>query len=356
MAPTDVDGRVRRRREPASTPVRRVRKAYEQVADQLRELIVRGELRPGDRLPVESALARDFGVSRATVREALRLLTAQSLVRTEKGAAGGSYVTLPTAATISSLVHANVGLLTAETRTVTLEELLEARELVEGAGGGSPPGGPGAEASSGCAVVPGDAVDLSTLEEFAHNAEFHSCLLGASHNTLLVVSAQPIFSVLQTHLARSALGGRFHRSIHEHHHRMPGGGRGRRRPRRCRDARAPRLPAALLREGVEASGRHDRAALTTRASPSGARLSGSPDCRRSLRPCPSACARRRAGEWGRRRPPARSASSRTAAIHRILSASYAAATARSGSRPLRSAARAISRSVAMSSPSQKNAS
>ena len=219
MAPTDVDGRVRRGREPASTPVRRVRKAYEQVADQLRELIVRGELRPGDRLPVESALARDFGVSRATVREALRLLTAQSLVRTEKGSAGGSYVTLPTAATISSLVHANVGLL-AETRTVTLEELLEARELVE-----VPAARPARRRSAEDlerlrTTVPGDGVDLSTLEEFAHNAEFHSCLLGASHNTLLVVSAQPIFSVLQTHLARSALGRRFHRSIHEHHHRI----------------------------------------------------------------------------------------------------------------------------------------
>ena len=43
------------------TPVRRVRKAYEQVADQLRELIVSGALAPGERLPIESALAREFG-------------------------------------------------------------------------------------------------------------------------------------------------------------------------------------------------------------------------------------------------------------------------------------------------------
>jgi DNA-binding GntR family transcriptional regulator len=161
-------------RDPAAVPLRRVRKAYEQVADQLRELIVRGELRPGDRLPVESALAREFGVSRATVREALRLLAAQSLVRTEKGATGGSYVTLPTAATISSLVHANVGLL-AETRNVTLEELLEARELVE------------VPAARLAAVrrseedlellrtsVPDDAARLGTREEFTYNAEFHS--------------------------------------------------------------------------------------------------------------------------------------------------------------------------------------
>jgi DNA-binding FadR family transcriptional regulator len=200
-------------------PARRVRKAYEQVADQLRELIVQGELRPGDRLPVESALARDFGVSRATVREALRLLAAQSLVRTEKGAAGGSYVTLPTAATISSLVHANVGLL-AETRNVTLEELLEARELVE-----VPAARLAAlrrsedDLEALRATVPDDSA-RGTQEEFSYNAEFHSCVLGASRNTLLVVSAQPIFSVLQTNLARSTLGRHFHRSIHAHHHRI----------------------------------------------------------------------------------------------------------------------------------------
>ena len=54
-----------------SMPVRRVRKAYEQVNDQLRELIVSGELSPGERLPNEAVLAREFGVSRATVRDAM---------------------------------------------------------------------------------------------------------------------------------------------------------------------------------------------------------------------------------------------------------------------------------------------
>ena len=67
-----------------------MRKAYEQVADQLRELIVTGELAPGERLPTETVLAREFGVSRATVREALRLLAAQGLIRTAKGAAAGA--------------------------------------------------------------------------------------------------------------------------------------------------------------------------------------------------------------------------------------------------------------------------
>ncbi len=47
-------------------------KAYEQVADRLRQLIVTEELTRGERLPNELQLADEFGVSRATVREALR--------------------------------------------------------------------------------------------------------------------------------------------------------------------------------------------------------------------------------------------------------------------------------------------
>ena len=58
--------------------VERVRKAYEQVADQLRELILNGSITPGQRLPNEAALSVQFGVRRATVREALRVLTTRA--------------------------------------------------------------------------------------------------------------------------------------------------------------------------------------------------------------------------------------------------------------------------------------
>ena len=110
--------------------MRRVRKAYEQVYDQLRDWIMRGELSRGARLPNEAVLAREFGVSRGTVREALRVLAAQNLIRTAKGAGGGSFVTLPTVDHISTFLHANISLLS-ESDDVTLREFLEARELLE---------------------------------------------------------------------------------------------------------------------------------------------------------------------------------------------------------------------------------
>jgi DNA-binding FadR family transcriptional regulator len=58
----------------------KIARAYEQLAGLLRERITSGDLRVGDRLPSESALAEQAGVSRSTVREALRLLEQGGLV------------------------------------------------------------------------------------------------------------------------------------------------------------------------------------------------------------------------------------------------------------------------------------
>ncbi len=58
----------------------KIARAYEQLAGLLRERITSGELAPGDRLPSESALAKQAGVSRSTVREALRILEHGGLV------------------------------------------------------------------------------------------------------------------------------------------------------------------------------------------------------------------------------------------------------------------------------------
>ena len=63
-----------------------------QIADAIRNAIVDGRMLVGDRLPSESELAEQHGVSRATVREALKRLAAQSLIRTERGAYGGAFV------------------------------------------------------------------------------------------------------------------------------------------------------------------------------------------------------------------------------------------------------------------------
>lgn len=63
-----------------------------QIADAIRDSIVSGDLRVDQRLPSESELAEKFAVSRPTIREALKRLAAQNLIRTLRGATGGAFV------------------------------------------------------------------------------------------------------------------------------------------------------------------------------------------------------------------------------------------------------------------------
>jgi GntR family transcriptional regulator, transcriptional repressor for pyruvate dehydrogenase complex len=67
----------------------------ELIVEQIRQLMHRGQLRPGDRLPAERDLCELFGVSRVTVREALRMLESAGLVEIRVGARGGAFVTVP---------------------------------------------------------------------------------------------------------------------------------------------------------------------------------------------------------------------------------------------------------------------
>jgi len=63
-----------------------------QIAAAIRDEIVSGKLIVDARLPSEAELAEHFAVSRPTVREALKRLAAQSLIRTQRGATGGAFV------------------------------------------------------------------------------------------------------------------------------------------------------------------------------------------------------------------------------------------------------------------------
>jgi DNA-binding FadR family transcriptional regulator len=73
--------------QPVST-----RRAFEEIARQFRDQLARRALKPGDRLPPERELAEEFGVSRNTLREALRSLEVAGLVETRKGISGGIFV------------------------------------------------------------------------------------------------------------------------------------------------------------------------------------------------------------------------------------------------------------------------
>ncbi len=104
-------------------PVSR-RKLHEQVAESLRTLVTEGKLKPGDALPPERDLARQFRVSRVTVREALRVLQMWGLVEARHG--GGNFVREMSlehvVGPLAAIIQHNRGL---------RDELLDARSIFE---------------------------------------------------------------------------------------------------------------------------------------------------------------------------------------------------------------------------------
>jgi GntR family transcriptional regulator, transcriptional repressor for pyruvate dehydrogenase complex len=98
----------------------------EVIVEQIRLLMRQGKLVPGDRLPSERSLCERFGVSRVTVREALRVLEANGLVGIRVGARGGAFVTKPSSARVGESL-ADLMTLT----PMTAAEVTEARMVFE---------------------------------------------------------------------------------------------------------------------------------------------------------------------------------------------------------------------------------
>ena len=109
------------------TPIRQARASGEIVA-QIERAIFGGELSAGDRLQSERELAEQFGVSRITVRDALRVLEARGLVRVKVGASGGAFVAEANTDQVAESLSTMIQL-----RRMTLSELAEARKVVEAA-------------------------------------------------------------------------------------------------------------------------------------------------------------------------------------------------------------------------------
>ncbi len=115
--------------DPDSPVFRRIAstRGWEGVAEQIREAILSERLLPSDRLPPSRELAKQFGVSRALVHEAVRVLEHSGLLVTKPGARGGTFVRRPDA----DQVTREVGVLI-RTGGVGFAELSELRAVLEG--------------------------------------------------------------------------------------------------------------------------------------------------------------------------------------------------------------------------------
>jgi GntR family transcriptional repressor for pyruvate dehydrogenase complex len=110
---------------PRFRPIRQSR-ISEEVTEQLKQSILFGDFKAGDKLPPERILAGEFQVSRVAVREALRTLEKSGFIITRQGATGGAFVT---DLSFAHLSDAFLDLLLAG--KVSIPELTEVRILIE---------------------------------------------------------------------------------------------------------------------------------------------------------------------------------------------------------------------------------
>ncbi|WP_440708920.1 FadR/GntR family transcriptional regulator [Herbiconiux sp. YIM B11900] len=101
-----------------------------QIARQLRRAIGEGLWEPGERLPSELELGETFDVSRATAREALKLLSATGLVQSARGSNGGTFVAVPDAETVAEQLSDSIRLWY-RAGNVSLRDVDEARWVLE---------------------------------------------------------------------------------------------------------------------------------------------------------------------------------------------------------------------------------
>jgi GntR family transcriptional regulator, transcriptional repressor for pyruvate dehydrogenase complex len=196
-----------------------IRGASQQVAGQIQRHIQQGRLAPGDFLGREEDLAAEFGVSRPTLREALKLLASSNLVRANKGPGGGIFVAYTADQGMSRSVSDAIAMML-ETGTVSLEELLDARELLEVplAGlaayraDGAAVEGLRAAVEAAAAVGPEDIDELRDVD-----ATVHALIAAASDNRVVQALTGWILEVLQPSLARVIGEVAVHSAIVEQH-------------------------------------------------------------------------------------------------------------------------------------------
>lgn len=193
-----------------------VKRPRMQVEEQLRDAIASGQLRQGEKLPSEAALAELFGVSRATVREALRSLVSAGLIRTQPGAVGGSFVQKVGPDELSEMIATSMRS-TLALGTIEHDEVATVRGMLE-------------IPSARLAAENRTDDDLAAIQEVLDRerevafddparaeleVKFHSLIARASHNNALTAVLGALRIVAQPALDQTAVGTA--RAVVRHH-------------------------------------------------------------------------------------------------------------------------------------------
>jgi DNA-binding FadR family transcriptional regulator len=173
--------------------------AYQVLADALRARILTGQLKSGEKLPIEPDLSTQYGVSRSTVREALRVLASQGLITTTRGVSGGSFVAFPSPEQISGYLEASLRLLT-QADSLTFGQLAEARDMLEVPAAGLAAQRRSDEQLQDLKMTLFDRGHVTVAQAIESSKAFHTALVRATGSPLVEVLARPVFQVVYDHV------------------------------------------------------------------------------------------------------------------------------------------------------------
>ncbi len=184
--------------EPATAEAVQVPKAAELVAAQLRRQIVLGERAEGELFPPELKLMTELGVSRPTLRQALRILENENLVRIHRGRNGGTRVSRPATGTAGRYLN-NLLLF----QGATLDDVHTARLLLEPAAVAEIAGKVSAEAVAALRRSIADAMAQTDAAEVRRiGALFHVQLVALTGNRSLTLFAELLAGLLDVPIER----------------------------------------------------------------------------------------------------------------------------------------------------------
>ena len=165
----------------------------EEVIVQLRDMIQRGELRAGDRLPPERDLAKLFGVSRPTLRAAIRSLAAVGVLQARQGA--GTFVV---GADGKPLLDSSPLRLMAALHGFTTGEMFEARKSLEMAIAGlAAERATGEDMASMAEELASMYASIDEPEQYlVHDMRFHQTIAAASGNRILTALMNMVATIL----------------------------------------------------------------------------------------------------------------------------------------------------------------
>jgi len=188
----------------------------ERVVDEIRDALLRRDIKPGDRLPTENELAEKFSVSRIGVREAMKMLVAMGVAEIKRG--NGTYIAKNISA---SMIDPFIFSLIVGDRTP--EELLDLREMLE----------------IGILEIVLKEVTKNDMEKMAeavklleedskraekdsdilneHNLAFHYAFAQATHNSMIIKIAEALWKMFAFAIKKSTLK-KTEESVQ--HHRM----------------------------------------------------------------------------------------------------------------------------------------